>query len=491
MEGKCIGRATCDEGSARSRGATFPLVCLVLLFCASRIFLWYFGVKPDVSHIYSHWQYLDVELLRTDLLKSLLFLHSQPPLWNALVGGLLQASHGDEGFLQISWVVGSCMLSLLTGVMIFELVARIGGSRLLAVLAISSWFFLGGAYYYENYLFYPLFTAFFATFVVWCFFRAVISDATVVRHVYLLGVGLGLLILSLTWTLFHPLWVAITIVATAAMLTQQGKRTPLLIAIMIIAMSSVVPMKNAYVFGLFSAGSWAGLNFAEVAPTRQDSDKFKSCGWDVLDEATCSQKWVRISGSRYETHPSLVACVKSRGGINFNHAAYIAKSQACSQLAIKAIWDDLPAYVINRILALGASYQLLPEQYYFHPLGIEKVQPYIDLRNRIYIPRGSQDYRYLGAPLGGLWLLFSWIVLTLDKERSRRWERKVLVIAGFLIGWVLFAGHAFTGVEQQRMRFTVEPLSIFVCYSAIPAMAGWVKRWSAGLRGPFNRVANS
>ncbi len=56
-----------------------PLVILVGLFVASRLIAWTAGVRFDDSTLTWYWQFLDVELLRQDLARSLWYLHAQPP----------------------------------------------------------------------------------------------------------------------------------------------------------------------------------------------------------------------------------------------------------------------------------------------------------------------------------------------------------------------------------------------------------------------------
>ncbi len=68
-----------------------------------------YGVTFEISD--KLWQLLDADVLRTDAVRSLYFLHAQPPLFNALYAASLQlpASVGPV-FLQAIYMLSSvCM----------------------------------------------------------------------------------------------------------------------------------------------------------------------------------------------------------------------------------------------------------------------------------------------------------------------------------------------------------------------------------------------
>src|SRR4051812_7911601 len=72
-----------------SRRARF-LLALVVVFGASRLIYFVVGIRFDAWALTNSWQLLPQDLLRHDLGRSLWYLHSQPPLFNAFVGVTLQ-----------------------------------------------------------------------------------------------------------------------------------------------------------------------------------------------------------------------------------------------------------------------------------------------------------------------------------------------------------------------------------------------------------------
>src|SRR5262245_55591035 len=61
------------------------------------------------------WQYLDVEILKNDLLRGVFFLHSQPPLFNLYLGMILKVA-GIHTPVVLAIVNQFCVFGILLGV---------------------------------------------------------------------------------------------------------------------------------------------------------------------------------------------------------------------------------------------------------------------------------------------------------------------------------------------------------------------------------------
>lgn len=57
---------------------------IFLLFIFSRIIIYFSGIHPNL--LFGYWQTLDYILLSQDLIRSLIYLHSEPVLWNFFLG---------------------------------------------------------------------------------------------------------------------------------------------------------------------------------------------------------------------------------------------------------------------------------------------------------------------------------------------------------------------------------------------------------------------
>jgi hypothetical protein len=71
----------------------WPLL-LTAAFVISRIAYYRAGVRFDLSPLFGYWQYVDLDLLRHDLVRSVYYLHSQPPLFNLYLGLVVKVFGG-------------------------------------------------------------------------------------------------------------------------------------------------------------------------------------------------------------------------------------------------------------------------------------------------------------------------------------------------------------------------------------------------------------
>lgn len=207
-----------------------------------------------------------------------------------------------------------------------------------------------------------------------------------------------------------------------------------------------------------------GMNLAQVAPKR-----IERCEFTALEEREIVGTEEQSRFTRSSKEPALKALTKrSGGGTNFNHAGYIARSSACQRKAVEAIASNPLSFTIARVTQFIYSYSLLSDSYFYSPKGLENGsagRQVADARNNIYIPvhlkPGSR--RHLAPfliPLGiaaGSWILMfskSFRMATPKGAYEAIW-------AGFFImAWIYVTGYLFNGVEQERMRFTIEPLFI-------------------------------
>src|SRR5262245_45155580 len=93
---------TVDGPEAASGHVRTPALVAGLLFVFSTVEAIYhaFGVRFHASPLNEFWELLDPKLLQTDLVRSIWYLHSQPPLFNLSVGIVLKlaGSHAAAAF---------------------------------------------------------------------------------------------------------------------------------------------------------------------------------------------------------------------------------------------------------------------------------------------------------------------------------------------------------------------------------------------------------
>jgi hypothetical protein len=450
---------------------------LAISFLASRLCLAALGVKPDINHFYNHWQYLDINLLRNDLATSISLLHSQPPLWNAVLGLLLRLAGGEEqGFVR-AFIVFSTTISFCNAFIIYWLLRKFMLPLVAATGASCVYIFGSSAYFYESYIFYPLFTSFLVLMLV---ASAAHGFTTSSNRLKLASYALScfcLLALSLTWSLFHPLFVILTSTLLLACTFKRGstgvhcrsRRSLLFSAVFAFTVLAtfVNPLKNMVLFDHLGNGSWVGMNLSQVAPGAP-----KECGFGPLSAEEIRDSKMLTSFTKQYTHPSISLPTKNaslgKDFNNYNHIGFISRSKQCREIARNLIARNPKVYLRNRIRQFTSSHELLSDSYFFRPIGMKAGDPARKIsnwRNAAYLPviRGNGSIRHLGPTSIPLGMLAGGLILFFSPPFRGSLPpgcAETLLTGLWIMCWLYLIGYGFNGGEQERMRFTIEPLFI-------------------------------
>jgi len=213
------------------------------------------GIRFDASSIECFAQLLDRALLRTRLAESLFYLHSQPPFYNLLTGVALKLTPNRPEMLlwPLFMAAGLYTALCLNFIMVKLRVPGLVAAALAACMAVSPGFVL-----YENWYFYPhLDVALLLGALAWL----CCSGGSPGRS--LLIAASHLVCLSLTRSLFHPLFYALAALVTIV-LTAPGARRD---AFACFAVPGFLLLlwcaKNLLLFGFFGTSSWASRNFSQ------------------------------------------------------------------------------------------------------------------------------------------------------------------------------------------------------------------------------------
>ena len=114
------------------RESRWPLGVVIVAAALARVFYYSYGqVRFDDTPLYYYLQFVDPLLLQNDLIRSVTHLHSQPPLFNLLVGVVLKVfpEHYTFAFNAIYVGLGATLI-----VCMFRLMRRFGAAGWLAAL---------------------------------------------------------------------------------------------------------------------------------------------------------------------------------------------------------------------------------------------------------------------------------------------------------------------------------------------------------------------
>lgn len=482
---------TTHRAGGRRRG---PLLVLVAFFVGSRGLAWALGLRFDTSPIDNFWQLIDVELLRTDLLRSLFYLHAQPPLFNLFVGVFVR---GPLVAL-LPWTYLAMTLGLQFA--LYGLLTRLGVAVWPAV-AVACWFVARpGTLLVESWLMYDLPVTCLLAASAWalavrCDDEASGVDRSWPRHLsaWLLGV------LVLSRALFHALFL-IAAGLLAAWRRNSGdaggprlrldRRWLVALAGPLVLVSALY-LKNAWLYGQLGTSSWLGMNWARVVQAGLDDEQIAELaargeaegkGHGIL----AVEPFGRLEDyeglvpvmppPRFADVPLLTEPEKTTGARNFHHVGWIAVSDRYVAACGDAVAASPGAWPVGA--AKGVFYLLQPLGEMPHlSRRIDREQTpglaaYVDFGRALSMP---WQVRLAGKPRHVFWTFYvlvpaglasaAWLTCTWWLRGDPRWRA-----AAFLLGaslYVFAVGCAFEVGENARFRAYVDPLWVAALAAAV------------------------
>ena len=146
------------------------LIYLFLVFFISRIFYYkFFNITFDSWTVEIYWQFFPIDLIKNDLLNSIIFNHFQPPFLNLLVGLLMKISKNYILVLNLIYLA----IGYFSSIFIYLICLKFEFSKKNSLLISSLLLILPTTLLYENHLYKEYLTFFFLT---WLFYYSIKVD---------------------------------------------------------------------------------------------------------------------------------------------------------------------------------------------------------------------------------------------------------------------------------------------------------------------------
>jgi VWFA-related protein len=453
------------------------------------------------------YQLLDAAELRHAPVGSLLALHAQPPVLNALLAAALRLGAllgcGPESILSgLFFLLGGAVVVLLA-----ELVRALTGSFWLAMAAVLLTVADPALHVYRTVFFYELPLAALLLAGLAAAWRFLEGGGE--KHLLLFVLAIGGM--CLTRSLYHPLWAAgmlcLLVVGRARLAPGRLPRGAWLRgAALLVFLLGVWPLKNALLFGLPAMSSWEGYNLSRGTPVQNPAL------WSYLETGTVPealrQEWrerQRGAPAFLRDAPVLTAPEKSDGGRNWNHYAFLLTDRELARDALRWRREHPGAWLrqslANYLLWGRASYL---DSYWEVARGPDDplYKRYARWHERLLFPdlravvvRLSPaaavhgDTVVWGGPaaytlftLVGLPVLLIALAVLLPRRLRRvstgdpaAW---VALLAACALLWVLIVPCLTDGTEGNRMRYPVSP-----CVLLLTAWTGATVLRSSRSRG--------
>ena len=456
-----------------------PYLTLTALFIAIHLLYYQTGVRFDAEPLYLNWQYLDADLLRNNLSQSLLYLHSQPPLFNLMIGLVLKLAPSNFAavFSSVFAALGLCLYLGLYRIL------RLAGCGLAVSILTATLFCATPSFLlYEHTLFYPLPVAVILVLAAISLHHFALSQKAAAAMLFFF---LLFLLCAVSSQFQLPYFLLVLLMLLFTLKTRKqivlAAALPLLLVLLLYA-------KNWLIFGKFATSTWLGMNLmhnlAEAIPANERQQMIKdgvlskamqAPSFSPLESYLFLPEQHRFSGiaalSRTEKEQALPH-PDQRMRVNFNHYSYINISDLYLQdfLILAKRFPDL---LLKRH---DGSWQR-----YFTPSTFRAVSGE-NLKLMAPIIRFFDKYVYLqlqlGPPVGpqktpqqifltllaGLPLLFGYGMYLVSARESMDLRpggdvprRLMLSFMLFTIFYLTFVGNIIECGENNRFRFALDP----------------------------------
>jgi hypothetical protein len=450
-----------------------PLGFVVLVFTVSRVMLYQVGVRFNPNTLLGQGcaafpQLVDPELLRSRLLESIVYLHSQPPLFNLILGIVLKLTESPAQFGRAMHLIYLALgLSLSVG--LYLLLVRLGlrpwtGAMIAAALSVTPAFLL-----YENWLFYEYPVA------------ALLILSALALHQFLRrgtlwpGIAFFLSLAALIYirTIFQIVWlvlaVGLLLIARPDLrrLVLAASAVPALLVVLLLA-------KNFILFGVPGTSSWLGQNLARVVePEVPLAERTRLVARGELSRLSAIGPWAApseylplVSAPHPTGIPVLDRPKKSSGCWNRNNSVIIAASRAFLSDAITLIGLHPSAYA--RAIQKGVGLYVRPfslEGY----LDESKFLGYTSGFNRFVLLQLGTDrpgwtivLAHVSGFLYGLLLTSRLLLRRVEPTASAVTLAYVWLTFTYVVVVVTF----FEATENGRIRFFLDPLVVVLLSAA-------------------------
>ncbi len=456
---------------------------------------------------WSNVRLLDRQDLAASPARSLLLLHSQPPVLNALLASCLRLSSGigirpRTGVTYLFYGLG-----LTSAVLIFMLVADLTRSRVLAAAATVAMLLDPGFHFFQHVFFYPFIVHFLVVAILFLATRALIHG----DFRYFAGAALISTAIPNTRSLFHPVWALVFFLLLAvlvAILHGRGavvrpRVTPIVASVFLVLLFAW-PLKNAVLFGTFTFSTWSGVNLSRGTPVSSGFlDDYLNRGVVSPEVEAEIERFARRFGDQ-KIHV-LARPTRHGGTRNWHHYTFVETSGDLARDALRYRLANPDWWLLKTAI----NYSRWTRASFVQPYTEEIRGPKKDTYRAYaggYRALFFSDVRPLLKPV--LDLVLAWAPRARDRLLERRWtlfgtaglpallavtlvlvvrgvrrgisaQTGALILALFILGWNLLLVCLSDGAEGNRMRFSVSPCLIVLGAVALSRAGGFLRRGRA------------
>lgn len=452
------------------------IVILTLYFILSRILFYLIGMRFDASPLSWFYQFLDPVDIKTDLLRSIFYLHIQPPLFNLLLGIVLNLSLKNSILIFHSIYLLS---GLIMALILYKLLIELNISKVISLILCIFFTSSPPVILYENWLFYEYPSALLLLTSSYLLYHYLKNKKFTSLFLFFLCISVQILLR----TIFHLLWFVITLVWLIISLRNDFKKILIACSIPFILVFSSY-LKNYLIFKQFNLSSWFGMNLIKMTwtipslkitklvenkkisdiallyPFRNPEDYQKFANFDTTTG-------ISVLDKKY----------KESGAVNFNHISYITISEEYNKVAKYLILKYPQYYLISVAKAFYAYLKPCSDSTIITGNNRNVIKSYlhfyeyyllggflIKFWNKIYTNQfNEKDIIYVNLLYIFIPVIYLWGIFLLCRRKNLlnlAKQQKILLTYIILnIAYVTIIGNFTETGENMRFRFLLLPYS--------------------------------
>ena len=413
------------------------IIAIIIVFLIARLFIYYF-LDIKLSNLSYEYHLLNKDLLYQDLFKSMLYLHSQPYLWNLFNGWILKLFDGDLILVYNFFNYYHKILSIISIIIYYNFLRLFKLSNLLIFIILLFITLNPNIIFYENLFSYSHTTFFIFNVLIFLIAKFFMIEK---NNLYEIGIYICIFLLGNIWLLFQPL-LLIPISFVIIRFFKKFNYLTFVYAFIFFLISLSPIIKNKLIFNEFILNSKGGQDIGTVFYNWEEY-----CGHPIKNKKEYIDKYFNKHQLKKNlNHESLVG---PKAG--FNHVGMIPFGQQCFKLTVKKIKESPSLYIKGRILSFLASHGKFGFDYVYPvPMGWKNQYSII---SKLYTNSNYKLIRQVIVFTIMLIVYFYILKFILNRNTEKNMKYTFLFITLIYL-YLLLVGTFAAGTEQERILYT-------------------------------------
>ena len=417
------------------------VLLLLLTFVLVKIFLIFFLGFNNTQGISYTWQVLDLDILKNDLLNSILYLHAQPPLWNLFVGILLKIFDGDtKYFYQFFIFYHQCLSATIIYIFVSMAYYQKIRKKIIFLLAFFLIILNPSIIYFEflNYYAHTIFTL--SCLFAYNFYLYLINKENKFLYICYLILSLKILI----WSAYHPIILVVFFLFLQLFCFESRRFKNYIIFFLFLVITLSPTIKNKIIYQS-SFNSFLGLN---LAMTVNGLIHLPECALGVIPKH--SKKFEDLAIDKIENklnfnlkHPSIYGVKSKKNSIAMQYL-----SEHCTKKVLNFIVNNPLNYlkrITSEILSTHGQFIFDLGNYIDQPEGwnsIQKITLKVDKNNILKLTRQI-------ANLSIMAFIYIYLILIIVRKKNTL-DKKFVSILFIIYIYILSIGTFISKYEGVR-----------------------------------------